>query len=538
MVGHGGDADGDVDLAEVASVEMELLVLDVVADGFGELFGAADGGAGEDDGEFFAAVAGGEVAAADALSKGAGDGAQNVVAGGVAEFVVEVAEMVDVDHEDGHAAVGALDEGGLVVEVFDEEAVVVEAGHGVAEGLVAGDGEEVAVGDGEAELDAEGLEDLFLLGFESGVARAGDVDGAEGSVAAGDGGTDEGASGFAAAAVGTVPESLVADAFVGAAAADGPAAGLGVAFGAAQEGGKPFFFRVHTEDIGDFEGAGTGFEGGDVAGAAREHGGGGDGGGFAEMVFFEGSDGEVSEVGEMGEEAGAAALAGDEAGVFGGASEDVDDGGQDGGDVVGRGAAHGGGDDGAIDLAGAEGGDPDPAHAGAAEGALPEAWLLQVDVGGVATGDEGGEDVDAHQVAGTVLEDIAAESPGGVEVEVGIGVVAHYGEAGLGAEELDDGDDAPLKDVFQSGGVVEGGLEGVDGGGVAALAIAGEGDGEQFDEKSDGAGEEDGEADDAPPAGGIDGYERGAQDRGGGGADEHEQVSARIAHGGLPSNRV
>ena len=61
------------------------------------------------------------------------DAAQQLVAGLVAVAVVELLEVVEVEHEQRELAAVAVDLGDLVVQVVDEGAVVVEAGEAVGE---------------------------------------------------------------------------------------------------------------------------------------------------------------------------------------------------------------------------------------------------------------------------------------------------------------------------------------------------------------------------------------------------------------------
>ena len=136
----------------------------------------------EQDRELVAAEARGGVAGADARVQALGDLEQHLVAGGVAEAVVDRLEVVEVDEDDGQAralAAGARDG---VAHALDEQRAVGEVGDGVVEGLV---GEllleRLALADVAAvEHDAAdvlvveqvGVEDLELAHAAVGVAQA------------------------------------------------------------------------------------------------------------------------------------------------------------------------------------------------------------------------------------------------------------------------------------------------------------------------------------------------------------------------------
>jgi hypothetical protein len=71
----------------------------------GGVFGA---GVGEQDEEFLAAVAPGEVAVAHARGERAGDGGQDVVAGAVSVGVVDSLEVIEVEQDGGERAAASL----------------------------------------------------------------------------------------------------------------------------------------------------------------------------------------------------------------------------------------------------------------------------------------------------------------------------------------------------------------------------------------------------------------------------------------------
>jgi uncharacterized protein (DUF1778 family) len=83
-------------------------------------------GARREDHELLAAVARAQVAAAHRAVQDLRDPQQDLVAGRVAEPVVQALEVVDVDHEDRERLLRALDAPDLAREVVLEEAVVVQ----------------------------------------------------------------------------------------------------------------------------------------------------------------------------------------------------------------------------------------------------------------------------------------------------------------------------------------------------------------------------------------------------------------------------
>ena len=81
-------------------------------------------GAGEEDGELVAAEPGEHVGLAHAHPQQRGDAAKQVVAGAVAERVVDVLEVVEVEHQHGAAAAVAPHLGDPLVELVLEPAAV------------------------------------------------------------------------------------------------------------------------------------------------------------------------------------------------------------------------------------------------------------------------------------------------------------------------------------------------------------------------------------------------------------------------------
>ena len=92
----------------------------------------------EEHGELVAAEPGRRVARAQAPAQAVGDGAEQLVAGAVAEAVVDELEVVEVDEGDrGDRRVGAADAGQGVLDAVEEQRPVRQAGERVVERLVA-----------------------------------------------------------------------------------------------------------------------------------------------------------------------------------------------------------------------------------------------------------------------------------------------------------------------------------------------------------------------------------------------------------------
>ena len=90
----------------------------------------------EQDGELVAAEARRGVGGADARGQALGDLAQDLVAGGVAEAVVDRLEVVEVEEDDRDAVLLATVAGDGVAHALDEQGAVGEVGDRVVEGLV------------------------------------------------------------------------------------------------------------------------------------------------------------------------------------------------------------------------------------------------------------------------------------------------------------------------------------------------------------------------------------------------------------------
>ena len=102
--------------------------------------------------ELLATVAGRRVLGAHGPADGVRHGPQHAVTGGVAEAIVEDLEVVDVDHEDAQAVVGATARP-LHVQGFVEVAAVGQAGQRVDLGATLGGLEGIGAGEGRGHLD-------------------------------------------------------------------------------------------------------------------------------------------------------------------------------------------------------------------------------------------------------------------------------------------------------------------------------------------------------------------------------------------------
>lgn len=174
--GDGEDAlvDGDGGLGEVD------------AQAFGDALGVFEIGFRENDGEFFAAVASDQVAGTQGGAAVVGEGAEHLVACGVAIDVVDLLEVVDVHHDGGKRVVGAECMVEFAVGEFEEVAAVVEAGERVGDGGFLDCGEEAGVLDGDGGGLGEEVKVFDIAGIV--VAVGVDVADADGSneVVAGD----------------------------------------------------------------------------------------------------------------------------------------------------------------------------------------------------------------------------------------------------------------------------------------------------------------------------------------------------------------
>ena len=130
-----GDAGGGGD-REPAAGELERLG-ERVEQVAGHLRGGLGRGAGlEQHGELVAAEAGGGVARGEPLGEPAGADAQQLVARGMAERVVDLLEVVEVEEEDGEALLRGRAGVERVLEPVDEQRAVREVGQRVVERAV------------------------------------------------------------------------------------------------------------------------------------------------------------------------------------------------------------------------------------------------------------------------------------------------------------------------------------------------------------------------------------------------------------------
>ena len=138
----------------------------------------------DQDPELVAAEAGDDVAGAQVGAQPRGDGAQQGVAGVVAEAVVDELEVVEVEEEDPDRRAGDRGAAERVVDRVDEAEPVGQAGERVVEDAVA----ERAVGgvalEGVGEDVGGGFEEGDVLGAEAARFGGVDVEDAEGAVLA------------------------------------------------------------------------------------------------------------------------------------------------------------------------------------------------------------------------------------------------------------------------------------------------------------------------------------------------------------------
>ncbi len=100
----------------------------------GQLVGSAQGGLRSQQAELIAAHPRHRVLGADRPADGGGDLAQEVVAGGVAEAIVELLEAVHVEHDHAEGAAGAPVAGDLVLDPRHQRPAVGHAGEPVGQG--------------------------------------------------------------------------------------------------------------------------------------------------------------------------------------------------------------------------------------------------------------------------------------------------------------------------------------------------------------------------------------------------------------------
>lgn len=146
---------GDGLLFTVGGVVNDLA--DVVECGKGDDFGCLLVSSGQDEGEFFATVAGSKAFFTDAFVEGFCDLLQYVVSGIVSVGFVEEAEVINVDHDDADSGAVAADFFTLFSEKILEGAVVAEAGEGVGCGEGLDVFEELGGVNDEGELFGDGV---------------------------------------------------------------------------------------------------------------------------------------------------------------------------------------------------------------------------------------------------------------------------------------------------------------------------------------------------------------------------------------------
>src|SRR5690606_24675850 len=129
--GGAAEADGD---ADGFALEDEAVLGDLFAEGLREGDGAFELGLREHDRELFAAVAGEDFVAADALLDDLGELAQDVVAREVAALVVDALEEVDVEHDEAEGAGVAARPDELALEGLEQVALVVDLGETIDDG--------------------------------------------------------------------------------------------------------------------------------------------------------------------------------------------------------------------------------------------------------------------------------------------------------------------------------------------------------------------------------------------------------------------
>ena len=90
--------------------------------------------AGQDDGELFATVAGGQVHLADRLAERRGHVSQDLVAGLMAVRIVEFLEMIDVDHDQRERALAPLPFGKAAIHLVVQRPAIAQLGQRIGAG--------------------------------------------------------------------------------------------------------------------------------------------------------------------------------------------------------------------------------------------------------------------------------------------------------------------------------------------------------------------------------------------------------------------
>ena len=137
--------------------------------------GTASLGGGENDGELLAAVAADHIDLAQMADEDGGNGAQNIVADHVPEVVVDLLEVIQIDHQDADAAAIAGGAGDLFDQAGVEIAAIEDAGESVAIGELAHAIDVAGVLGGGGQDVGNGFQGLNVIGQER-FALGGDTD--------------------------------------------------------------------------------------------------------------------------------------------------------------------------------------------------------------------------------------------------------------------------------------------------------------------------------------------------------------------------
>ena len=160
-----GDSDRDRDLPG----EIERDLVQPLREAGGEGDGLHLVAPGQDHGELLAADPADDVRGPDGCAQMVGELGQHVVSDRVAEDVVHLLEVVDVQHHEHDVLVLARGPGQLAAEALVEVAMVVEAGERVGLGFALEPGTDVCVVEGQRGRVAEALRQLELLLREAGI---------------------------------------------------------------------------------------------------------------------------------------------------------------------------------------------------------------------------------------------------------------------------------------------------------------------------------------------------------------------------------
>ena len=159
VLGPDGDTGGDRELSDGFGLERRQLL----ADPLRERGRAVDVSCREDHRELLTADSADHVACAHGRAEGVGDLLEEVVADPVSVDVVDLLEVVEVEHHDRDRLARGRRAQELLPEPVMEGAVVVEAGQGVRLGLVLEPCADVRVVDGQGRRVAEALREKELL---------------------------------------------------------------------------------------------------------------------------------------------------------------------------------------------------------------------------------------------------------------------------------------------------------------------------------------------------------------------------------------